>query len=752
MILQSLKIASATGHRWAGVFRKLGARFAQQYRNSPDKIRSKVNVYKGYIAKHSLSGGRLTTRVIEPPGFLIGFTDAHSEPPFALPVAPDYIYPGYGRDVYAPGVAVSEELEPLSFDDEINLRSTGSVYGGTALNVGNPWSGNQFNFTVGAVTEDYGFGVSAATANTDNPATTDDYATLYANVALGINFKWIIAQRTAARPLNVWGISWFEGAIDQYMPGFRVAPRSYPTSTNFGSDLPLSVRMPRQIAVPSCARDRGRMVGVFSVSTSPTRTDFEYACGNTGMILSFITLPGDNTYIFSRHGGAANNLLPGGVTVEQWAGAQPWIQTFTTTEPVEWYDPGQSQTVTIDVEVTHKVAFPVAGDYLHANIPLHGHMPNNLGKPVVAMFEDRVEVYFDFRVTRAWVDERGDDIYPELKPVTLQTQTGIGKLSIPYTVNEENQTFDLGSMSSTAPVLDTSGAVDNSYVGLGGHSEDFHRLYRIQWAGNVGGRSVAIASVIKHKRWEEAPQGAIADGDPVIPNLAGAVLRQTAQSGINAGHSVNWRYSYQTPDGQTSSGQQQWQQEGVRIPGDGDAGEWQDAVGVAMIVDGVVTQWDAKALGWCLLREPTEQRVREDDWRWETEVHKWASTVSDTEIVLCAYDFPSLTGSSVCKILKINVLTASVTLLRTDALPSANARPAIHCYQREVVKDGKTTPPCMIYRLGNQVEPGWMEVSKDGGFTWHRIWEGTHSPGLGATYVGSPLWSPENGKVFNDYV
>ena len=75
MILRSLKIASATGSRWARVFRSFAARFAQTWSRTPQAVRSKTDFFEGYIAKHSLVGGRITTRVIDPPGFLLGFPD-----------------------------------------------------------------------------------------------------------------------------------------------------------------------------------------------------------------------------------------------------------------------------------------------------------------------------------------------------------------------------------------------------------------------------------------------------------------------------------------------------------------------------------------------------------------------------------------------------------------------------------------------------------------------------------------------------
>lgn len=310
-------------------------------------------------------------------------------------------------------------------------------------------------------------------------------------------------------------------------------------------------------------------------------------------------------------------------------------------------------------------------------------------------------------------------------------------------------------MSNTLIVSDISGSAENGcFEALGGDREDYHRLYRVRWAGNVGGRSVVFASMIKHKRWETEPSGSIPDGGPVLPNLAAAQIRQTAQSGINIGHSVRWDWSYQRPDSTTVTGNRTWALGNtVKIPGDDSDGmEWQDAVGVVMIVDGVITEWNAKDLGWCLLRTANAQSVRQDDWQWEVTAQKWAVAISDTEVALCAYNFPYGPGVTTCKLLKINVVSGDITLLRTDNIPSANARPAITCYQRRVVGDDKTMEPCMIYRLGAQVGAGWMELTKDGGDTWTRIWDASASPGMGAFYVGSPIWTPEYGEVFRPYM
>lgn len=711
-----------------------------------------MDIYEGFIAKHSLVGGRITTRVVDPAGFLLGVVDSVGEPQLST-LSQTYLWPGFPRDIFAPGVPIPPSFTPLPKDpSEISVKITEQIYGNAAIAVGTPWGGEWF-FTVGCPTDDYGIGASLAMSNLQVPATGQNYATILNTAQFGVSFMLFTARRgTVSRPpIDRLRIAVYENALPG---GLRMAPRMVPTSTSGGSGLPLSVRMPRQIAVPSCVRDRGRCFGLFTVTESPVRTAFEYACGDTGVVLTFFTIFYDTGQSLENAYATTSEMLGPVVQVELWDDEKPWRQEFVTTEEVSWFNPDLGSTETIEVEISHRVIYPVGGNYLEAGVPFQGYMPNNIGLPVAVMFDDRVEFYSDYRVTRTWVDER-DDIYPGLTPLTMQTQTGIFRVTVPYTINEGEQTAQVGAMSNTLLVSDISGAAENgSFEELGGDREDYHRLYRVRWAGNVGGRAVVIASMIKHKRWETPPENPLPEGGPILSDLGAAVIRQTAQSGINLGHSVRWTYSYETPNGAIVNGNKTWSLGNtVKIPGDdGDGLEWQDAVGVVMLVDGVATEWDAKALGWCLLRNTTAQLVREDDWRWETVTQKWAVAISDTEIALCAYSFPYVPGVTTCKLLKINVVSGAITLLRTDDIPSTTARPAITCYQRRIVKDDKAVEPCLIYRLGSQTQAGWMDLSKDGGDTWTRIWDGPATPGMGAFYVGSPVWTPEYGEVFRPYM
>lgn len=749
MLLRSLKIASQSGHRWAGIFRRLSAKFSDIWRNKPNVIRSKVDVYEGFIAKHSLVGGRVTTRVVDPTGFLLGITDPTIEGYFTSPLSQSYLWPGFPRDIFAPEVPIPNDFEPLPKDGSFTLRESQRFYPVSAGSIGSTWPGGKWFFTVGCPTDSHGITASVVMSNLTNPATGANFATISNSATFGAVFEFFAGKRGRTL-VDMFRLTVYENALPA---GFYMAPRMVPQNTSGGAFSATTLRMPRQIPVPSGVRDKGRCLGVYTITESPVRTAFDYACGEAGIIMTGLSIFKDGSAQLANVANTISGLMGPAVAVEPWDDEKPWVQEFTTVEERQWFNPDTSSNETIEVEITHKVYYPVGGLYKRAEIPFQAKMPNHIGTPVAAIFEDRVEVYTDFRVTRTWVDERGD-FYPTLTPITIQTQTGIAKITLPYTLNEEEGTTQFGPMSNTHIVSDISGAVENgSFDALGGDREDYHRLYRVRWAGNVGGHSVVIASMVKHKRWEAEPQNPIPEGGPVLSH-GSFTPRFTAQSNINRNLSARWEFSYQTPNGATvNGGANLGSNQAVKIPGDdGDGMEWQDAIGVVMIVDGVVTEWDAKTLGWCLLRTFNAQQARDDDWRWEVTTHKWAVAISDTEIALCAYSFPYVPGITTCKLLTINVLSGAITLLRTDNIPSANARPAITCYQRRVVKGDKVMEPCMIYRLGAQVGAGWMELTKDGGATWTRIWDDSASPGMGAFYVGSPVWTPEYGEVFRPYM
>lgn len=749
MLLRSLKIASASGHRWAGVFRRLGASFAFMYQKKAGLSRTKVDVFEGFLVRHSLSGGRVTTRVVDTNGVLLGITDGHAEPNFLNPMSTDYLWPSYERDVFAPQVPVPGDLEPKSAD---TLFTTGSVYGGVFYEAGTAWAGGNFTFTTGCPQSYAGIGVSTVASNTNNPSGGGEHAVVYQTTQLAGVLRWITDKRFDVTK-NLVVIAWYEnGGIGAAMPNYRLAPRMYPALSFDANQIFSIVRLPRQLALPSCVRDRHRYAGVFSVTTSPARTAFEYACGTTGLFVSFLYFSGANTTpTLAPAPLPANGFLPAGVNVQAWSLSVPWRLVFENDEEVTWFNPQTAQNEQIIVTVEHRVLYPPGGQYADEGIAFDAFMPNSVGTPAMVLLEDRVEIYTDYRIARSWLDTR-DGIYPGLPQLSMQTQTGIVRINIPYTRNAEDNTYQVGGAQTQAVITDASGPDDASFAPLGPDRPDFHRLYRLRWAGRVGNQSVALASVVKHLRWEEPPENPIAPGEPILPNLAATQLRRVAQSGINTDYNSVWHWSYETPDNETVTGQKTYNgYPTVRLPGDaGTAGQWEDALGVALIVDGAVVQeWDCSTLGWALFREPTAARLREDDWRWESTAHNWAASISDSQIVVCAYNFPP-SATPACSLLLINVLTGGISLLRTDPLPSPAARPAITCYQRYVTRTGTDIEACLIYRLGHQVEAGgWMDLSKDGGFTWHRIWEGPPSPGMGATYVGSQLWTPAHGRVFN---
>lgn len=775
MIPRTLKIASATGSRWAGVFRSFAARFAQTWSRTPQAVRSKTDIYEGYLAKHSLVGGRITTRVIDPPGFLLGFLDDVAESSFIQPSPPSLLWPTYARDVFAPGIPVPDDLAPKPDDPSaVTFQYPTPLYGAYSLTNGTPWSGGAWWFSVGAPTDDSGITGAAVACSTPNPSQGSGRATVFNNVRLAARIQWHASRRGVVRPTDLLILFIYEDGLQASMPNYTFAPRMYPTTAVGGSNRPITVRMARQIAMPAGARAGGRCAAAMGVTTSPERTTFELGCGLTGVYMPIVATAGLqlNSHI---HGVTTDDILPGSATVGQWTADTPWVQEFTKEETVIWRNPATDEPVTIVVEVKHVVTYPPGGTYLYGGrtssnpedplqlpIALRDYMSNDVDVPAIALMDDRLDVVVAYRAATPWIDERdtdgtGIDAYPDLTPVTTQMRTGLVVMSMTYTTSVSEE----GGLVTTVgePVFDhvrqdVSGAVDNCFEALGGDREDFHRLYRVRWAGNVGGKSVALVSIVKHKRWEEPATGKIPADGPIIPALPAARVLRTAQSGINNGHSVDWRYTYTTPDGEEVYGERKWNLGAcVRIPGDDDDDDWRSTIGVGVLVDGVLTELEALDLGWSLIRSPTRARLREDDWRWESTTANIGTVISDGSLVFAAYALPAAEGAPVrVKLLRLDVDGLGFTELRDDALPVNGSRPAVSCYQHHVAQEwADDVLPCLIYRLGHQTAGGWAELSKDGGVTWHRIWDGPASPGQGFMYIGSQLWAPEYTDTFKNY-
>lgn len=782
MILKSLKIASQSGQKQAGIFRRLADRFAQSVKGKPESIASKGDVYDGFIIKHSLVGGRITTRVIDTEGFLLGFTDPNGETPGAL-TNPDYLWPTFERDVFSPFLGIPEDLAPKNYAS-VTVTATASVYGGTAITQGTPFTPT-YRFTTGNLNTEGGMGVSAVLCSLSNPSTTYspgpmsqlwlfnniiidghyNYAKISMSAKFSVNYRLIIGKRSTPKNANIISIEINEDEIDAVMPGYKLVPRLYPFGASlvrgyygFHPESWTSIRIIPQIPIPTSARDGSRCVGVTTVTTSPERTNFEYACGTTGILVSLITYVNDSLSL-DHISLPANSILPDGVEVEPWSDEVPWIQEFTATGDI-------TSSIINPTTVSFTVVNPVGGTYLYDfdvnrsvfgntvdPIPFADYMPNNLGKPHVAMKSDSFDIYIDYRITRSWVDPRtSNDRYDDLHGVTMQTQTGIVCVTIPYEITVDGEgveSYAIGAPSSSPIIADVSGAVTNTMAGLGGDREDFHRLYRVRWAGMVGDKSVCIASVVKHLRWETPPTFTEWEYTPQGRNL------QTAQSSINYFHQVLVRFTFlYQEDGdplpEEQGGRTRWTHyKCTAIVGDGDPiydsttpndGSWRESVGVTIFVDGVPTELDSVTTGWRLIRDISIESLRADDTIWDIETAKLACAISANEFVVCGYRMDD-TGVD---LIKINVDTMAMEVLRSDTYPSSTSRPAVHCYQL----GSEDTPACITYRLGAQTSiGGFIDLSKDGGETWTRIAQGG-TPAMGATYVGSSIWAPEHGNIF----
>lgn len=671
MLQVLVKIASASGQRWRGVFERLARQRLGRKRDADSGAVQVANaVYEGFVAKFTRKGNRIEAKVVEPNGYYIGFTSGSDESSFFSPLSSTYLYDANTRDAYNPALDMQSTVHGQSTHKlmpiEVIIRFGDPFFSGDLLGY---WHSVVQPYEADGVCGGYFFSntsvIHSSPHNPERPQLLD--GTLFGSA---FNFFPKNARETS--------IYLYEENISNVIDGYFMCSR-------YSRRAKLSRQTPRG----ACAVSGNRQAIVMPLTTNPdqaTNNDaFPHIGGMVGVMI-FVGINSKDSYDYKIHFLSLNNMNLNGIEAEKWSSGIPWVQEYMTPS-------GTLETVT----------YNPAGNYVLNGFPLSGYLSSAFGVPTVCFLDNSLEVLIDLRVARTWVDGRGIDKYPELRPVTIQTQTAVVKLRVSG-FSEEDGT--LGSLSASVVTQDASGSTGNGcFLALGGSHYDAHYLWRTTWSGNAGGRHVALLSVVKHARFE----GYDEEG-----------WLNTAQSSFSKATRLH-----------------------------------DEPLALQLYVNGHLTEHSCSALGFCIQLNPNEYALRHDDYLWPTGALKWATVAGDNLVFFCAYTYPT---ASHMLLIRWNVVTGSLTEIRRDPVfrNGLAMRPAISCYQRQVFNDDKVeiSPACLIYRIGEQNGYGNVYLSKDTGVTWQLLWGGEQSrtPAMGVYYLGSPIWHPEYGNIFKDYL
>lgn len=699
------RIASISGQRWRRLFERIGRRLRGSSDPDSGAVRVATGVIEGFIVKAVRRKNVLTTQVIDPPGHYLGVTSGREESSFLSPFQAAYWYPAPSRDIFNSQLSIAPA--PAAF--KTLIQPTGATLTGS---LGNKWGDQGYWFRTSAPSEYQGVAYGYATASTTSAA-SDGRGTTITNGAqfmAGIDFAASLSHAVnAASRLPTVTIYCWENAFDSDLPGYRPITRYAATA-----------KISRQLPYVAAARDGDRMAWAMPLTTNPAQAasgQFPHRGGDLALVVAAtFMVPIDDTgsFTFTHRTRTLRLADVPEFSQEAWSDVTPWLQEYTDAS----FDPPKIRTV----------IYPPAGGFLYDGKALAGNLSCAFGAPTMCLKGNAIEVLVDVRVARPWVDDRGIDKYPELTPVTIQTQTAVLRITAPsYQVDNPDA---LGPLSVDIVQRDASGAEANGcYAALGATDPTGHNLWRTLWSGNAGGRHVALLSAVRHKRFER---------------YAGGWL-QTAQSSFSGGQSVQIRNedgvavdSYSLPPPELAD----------------------DPLAIQLYVDGVLTTHLSSAIGLSFWPRFDESELRQDDYYWPFEATKWATVAGDDIVFFAAYSYPT---PDHIVLMRWDVSTGALTEIRRDPRTQGGytLRPALSCYQRQVKDENgqETAPACVLYRIGTQTGPGRVLLSKDYGVTWSDLVSetnasggiATYTPAMGLYYFGSPLWHPPYGDTFRDY-
>jgi len=467
---------------------------------------------------------------------------------------------------------------------------------------------------------------------------------------------------------------------------------------------PLGAVVGRQMPFGGCAWRDTRLVSAFPLAEQ-VGEGFTHRAGMTAIALLYHVLA-DGRFVTRTQYLRLDDMDLGGIKPEQWTPGG-WVQDFTD-----------------NIGSSRQIHYPPAYDET-----VDGWMSCVFGKPVVCLKQNSAEVLVDIRVARKFLDTRGIERYPELNPVSIQTQTAVLKLTLPNFM-EDMQPGEIdgtGDLSVEVILRDASGSIESgAYEQFGGTNEDHHAVWRTEWSGIAGEKHVALISEVRFIREEEERQG--------------SDWLMSPQSSFSGDRAVRV-YTVSEESGLT--GQVTYQSKAPELV--------EEPAAIVLYCDG-----DMQTLQLDSSLVHDVDNMGSADIRHPLESHTWATVAGDDLVFFAAYSYPEPDEAIVYR---WDLDTGEVTEIRRDPAVhnGQRLRPALSCYQREIRRDDAVIEkPCIIYRLGNQVGYGRAWVSKDYGAEWLDLINAeqeapTFTPAMGLFYMGSPIWPIDYGDAFKRY-
>lgn len=733
MFKYTVKISSITGQVWKAIFRKHAKRIAAGLNSETARKSGRVTTMKtshdGFIALHSRRKDQVTTKVIDIPGTLVGFFTADTEgTPFGEPIGIFQRYESAYRDAFNTMIAIEKQegIKEGAYSAEaksIYDRNYHLIYGDKP-----PYNYSR-QMTTSPVFENDGIIMMDSIHNIDLKTDTYKYGILRKHDE---HYTYTILHARA-------GVSNLKSTVTARLIyisqdstlsayGFGLIQKSFKES-----------RVCRQVpAASACHKKRRQVSFSLLIEKGEATPDFPHSCGRIGVLIICGTIIKNKSSGIEEFKNVKKfisidqmNIDP--IRIEKWSegGADKWRQEYTVTEIDENGDPKE-----VSYAVRSGPAYLIKDNEVTDETPnMPGYISCAFGRAVSSFVGDDAICLIDLRVTRSWQDNRGLDIHPNVKPVSLQTQTGVIEIKINFPGDDISS---VGSPSVSLLMNDVSGSKESgSYAALGGTNTDYHAIWRAEWAGVVKGkkeRHVALISEVRHSREEQS-----------APN---DFLRHT-DSGLFYDDS---RLFVKDDDGKwiywSSINRIPYQFEQLS--------NIKNSSAIILYTDG-----NKKYLeGYSLVFNRAEME-RFNYWQ-PIDSHSFGTVISESLVWFAAYVYRESERPTHVALLEWDIDSGSVRELRRDPayINGIRQRPALSCYQREYDTGSKVYPPGVIYRLGNQVGPGFVKLTKDYGVSWVDILTPakeyaagyTNSPAFGVFYLGSTLWSPEYGKAFQQYM
>lgn len=711
-----MRIASATGQKWAGFFRRdanrLRALGSAESRKDSGRIDVRKTVHDGFVATHTRRKNVITTIVVDTPGRLYGSMTTEYEPVVTRPQPPQYIYTVGARDVFNPmvptpagaDVSVKAEYREVESGRDIIAFHGDTGYRGSSISIQD--SPHNEADLVGMTKTLY-------------PRTNNFWITWFEDLGLynPSDEDPVFNIRASFMGVN--------SLIPQYDRLSIMISEHYVfanTGYKFLSRLDKKSKVCRSTAASGTCNKGGKFV-TFVPLTQVTPLDeiFPHSTGSIGVYVHACTVLPDaeaeavyEEVVFTL---PIEGMDLGLVKPEKWSdgGLGRWNQEY------------------MDGPDRMSMCYSPGSRYPGQVLPMNDYLSCAFGRAVTSFEGDSAVALIDFKICRTWNDDRRLDIHPSLVPIEIHTQTGMIKIVTPFGK-------DMATQPAVSLIIsDVSGSTQSgAYTSLGGSCEDYHRVWTTEWAGTVYGpeeRFVALVSEVRMRRLEDVgPKGQY----------------RSTRSNLFYGTNILFKFDDDLYKKWIAEDYLDTRPAGMQgtpfAPGE-------QASIVAMYLDGQMTY----AEGYTFYYE--EGQAERSDYYAPEDTHTWGTVISASKVWFAAYVYNDGKEPTEVAVLEWDLGEDSVKELRRDptVLDGVRQRPALSCYQREVMDgSGKIiSRPGIVYRLGSQVGPGFVQLTKDYGETWHDLLspaeEGTsnvYSGAIGMHYLGPAMTGARYGEIF----